>query len=143
MPTRAGRRGDRVLLALFVVQALIAVNAAWGGVSLVVGARGFAMPVEWLRPVGLRSWLLPGIALVVVVGGTSAVGALASWVGNRWAPALSMLSGGVLLAWLAVQLVVIGPRAPVQAVTAVLGLGVLLLAAWAARLDRRRRSPAG
>jgi hypothetical protein len=131
-----------VLLALAVLQALVAVYAAWGGMSLALGARGFALPVEWLRPVGLRSWVLPGVALVVVVGGTSALGAVASWVGHRWAVPASMLSGGVLLAWLALQLAVIGPRAPVQAVTGAAGLAVLLLAAWATRAARHH-SPAG
>jgi len=90
--TRATMR----LLATF--ESFLALCALYGGISLIAGAPGFTMPVEWLAPLGLNSWVLPGVAFAACV---------------------------VLTGWLAIQFAVIGLREPVQWVT--LGLLALLL----------------
>lgn len=97
--TTARAHATMRLLATF--ESLLAASAVYGGISLIARAPGFEMPVEWPAPLGLTSWMLPGIALVLV-------------------------------GWLAIQLGVIGVRAPVQWVTVAL-LVVLLGLAWPAR----------
>lgn len=129
---RESIRGKGWLRALSVVDALLAALAIWGGISLIVGAPGFRMPVEWLDPVGLDSWVLPGIALIVLIGGAMGWAAVAGWRSSRHAPAVSLAAAAVLFGWLAVQLAVIGPRAPVQAVTALTDLLVVVLACGSA-----------
>jgi hypothetical protein len=126
--TRATMR----LLATF--ETLFAASAVYGGIALIAGAPGFTMPVEWLAPLGLTSWVLPGIALALVVGGTLAGAAVFAWRADFRAPAAALAACAVLTGWLAIQFGVIGVRAPVQWVTA--GLVVVLLGL--ALLTRRR-----
>ncbi|MEV6874629.1 hypothetical protein [Amycolatopsis sp. NPDC051128] len=117
--TRATMR----LLATF--ESLFAASAVYGGISLVVGAPGFTMPVEWLAPLGLTSWVLPGIALALGIGGTLAWASVFAWRIDLRAPIAALAACGVLTGWLAIQFGVIGVRAPVQWVTA--GLVIVLL----------------
>ncbi|MFC0432066.1 hypothetical protein [Kutzneria buriramensis] len=128
-----GRDGDPWLLALAGLDALIALLAVWGGLELAVGAAAFQLPTEWIAPLGLRSWLLPGIALIALIGGPMAVAAVASWQGIRHAAATSIAAGVILLGWLALQFVLFGLQVPVQIITAVLALAVVSIGVVAAR----------
>ena len=133
MQTRAGRSGDPLLLALASLDALIAVFALWGGVALLVGAWEFVLPSSWLAPLGLSSWALPGIALIVLIGGSMTVAAVTSWIGYRHASAVSILAGVVLLGWVVSQFVLFGLIAPVQIITCALGLAVVCFGFLSAR----------
>jgi hypothetical protein len=121
-----------LLRALAGLDALIAVLALWGGVALIAGAWEFVLPVGWLTPLGLTSWVLPGIALVLLIGGSMTVAAVVSWRGYRHATEVSIVAGVVLLAWVAGQFALFGLRAPVQAITCVLAIAVIVLAVAAA-----------
>ncbi|EWM10238.1 hypothetical protein [Kutzneria sp. 744] len=127
-----GRDGDPWLLALAGLDALIALLAVWGGVELAVGAAAFQLPVEWIAPLGLHSWLWPGIALIVVIGGSMAVAAVVSWNGTQRAAETSVAAGAILVAWLLFQYVLFGLQAPVQIITAILAAGVLAIGLGAA-----------
>lgn len=134
--TMRGRDGDPWLQALAGLDALIALLALWGGVELAVGAAGFQLPTEWIAPLGLHSWLLPGIALIVVIGGPMAVAAVSSWRGGRRAAMVSVAAGAILIGWLGLQFVLFGLQAPVQVITAVLALAVLTLGVGTALRSR-------
>jgi len=125
--TRATMR----LLATF--ETLFAASAVYGGISLSTGAPGFRMPVEWLAPLGLTSWVLPGIALALVIGGTLAWASVFAWRVDSRAPGAALAACAVLTGWLAIQFAVIGVRAPVQWVTAGLVVVLLGLALFARR----------
>jgi hypothetical protein len=120
------------LLATF--ETLIAASAVYGGISLIAGAPGFTMPVEWLAPLGLTSWVLPGIALALGVGGSLAWASVFAWRVDFRAPIAALAACVVLTGWLVIQFGLIGVRAPVQWVT--VGLAVVLLGL--ALLARRR-----
>lgn len=111
------------LLATF--ETVLAASAVYGGLSLILGAPGFTLPVGWLAPLGLTSWVLPGIALVLVVGGSLAGASVFAWRLDSRAPSAALAACLVLAGWLVAQFGVIGLRAPVQWVTA--GLLVVLL----------------
>ena len=128
-----GRDGDPWLLALAGLDALIALLALWGGLELAVGAAAFQLPTEWIAPLGLHSWVLPGIALIVLIGGSMAVAAVASWQGIRHAAETSIGAGAILLGWLALQFVLFGLQVPVQIITTVLAVAVVAIGAFAAR----------
>ncbi|MGZ6827936.1 MAG: hypothetical protein ACXVGH_14215, partial [Mycobacteriales bacterium] len=49
------------------LQAVLGLSAAYGGTGLLLGLPGFALPEEDLQPLGLHSWVLPGLALLAVV----------------------------------------------------------------------------
>lgn len=129
--TTAGTRATMRLLATF--ETLFAASAVFGGIALIAGAPGFTMPVEWLAPLGLTSWVLPGLALVLVVGGSLAAASVFAWRIDLRAPAAALAAGVVLAGWLAVQFGVIGVRAPVQWVTVALLVVLLGLALLARR----------
>ncbi|HWD01156.1 MAG TPA: hypothetical protein VG674_01650 [Amycolatopsis sp.] len=50
------------------------------------------------------SWVLSGLALIVVAGGFLGWATVAGWRGSRPAPRLGYAAGVVLAGWLAVQL---------------------------------------
>jgi hypothetical protein len=79
-----------------------------------------------------RSYLVPGIVLFTVVGGTQA---LAAWAEiRRWPRAgwLSVTAGAVLAGWIAVQVAMIGLGHPMQPSLFVVG-GVIASMGWRQR----------
>lgn len=100
------------------IQALLAASAGYGAVGLVFGLPGFDLPVEWLHPLPLDSWVLPGVALCLVVAVPLGAAALAGWRHRPYADRLAQVACALLLAWLAFQVAFLGIRAPVQLVTA-------------------------
>jgi MYXO-CTERM domain-containing protein len=108
---------------------LLVVGAAgvFGGISLV--RDGFGMPLSWLHQTPFTTWALPGIALLigVAVPQLTALGLLVS--GHRWALAGGYLAGIGLVAWIAVQMLVLHRYFFMQPVIATAG-AVEMLLAW-------------
>src|SRR5678815_5144665 len=78
-----------------------AVNAFAGGYFGLSGAKG--VPTEWLKGSPFRDYFVPGLVLLVVVGGSFAVAAIAVFAGLRIARFAALAAGTVVLGWLAVQ----------------------------------------
>jgi hypothetical protein len=94
---------------LFVVNLLVALTAIFGGVALATGVDKF--PGAWLVGTPFRSYLIPGLTLTVVVGGSAVVAAIAI-LRRVAADALSsMLAGVILLGWLAGERLILPPSA--------------------------------
>lgn len=126
---------------------LIGAAGVFGGISLV--RDGFGMPLSWLHQTPFTSWTLPGIALLigVAVPQLTALGLMVSR--HRWALAGSYLAGIGLVAWIAVQMLVLQRYFFLQPIIAAAGAAEMLLAwLWQraaaipggspARLARRR-----
>ena len=99
-----------IALALFGV-----VSAAWGAV-LAVGQQGGGVPLSYLAGTPFHSFLLPGLILGGVVGGTQLAAAIALW--RRWQPSLllaAVAAFGMLL-WIFIELAMIGHYSWLQAV---------------------------
>ena len=111
------------------LQALLAVSAVYGATGLVFGLPGFDMPVDWLRPLPLDSWVLPGVALYCVVAVPLGTAALAGWHHRPYADRLAQVACALLLSWLVFQVAFLGIRAPVQVITAVLATVLAVLTA--------------
>lgn len=91
--------------ALIGVLGLVTANALYGGVGLMVN--GLGMPGDWLDGTPFASWVLPGVALLVLVAVPQAV-ALVALVRDRPGADRWVLAAGVMLmAWIAVQLAVL------------------------------------
>ena len=110
-----------------VLQIALAVSACYGAVGLVLQLQSFTMPVSWLAPLPLHSWVLPGVALFAGVAVPLAVAAYAEVRDAPHAVALAWLACAALVGWLVLQLLVIGLRAPVQVVTLVLAAALVVL----------------
>jgi hypothetical protein len=104
-----------------------ALNAFAGGYYGLAGARG--VPVEWLAGSPFDDYTIPSLVLFVVVGGSFLLAAVAVFARARIARASALTAGAVVLAWIAVQMAIIGYVSWMQPATATAGAVVLLLAA--------------
>jgi hypothetical protein len=137
---RAGASNTRpaVWWLLVGLEVVIAVNAVYGGIGLMVN--GMGMPADWLDATPFRSWELPGVILLIVVAvsmSIAAVGELARW---RLAYLASITAGLVLIGWIAAQVLVLRRYFFLQPVLGVAGALVVGLAWWAHRRRERLTS---
>jgi len=106
-------------IPLLIVQVLVALSAAVSGVALALGERagslGIIPPLEWLEGTPFDSYLLPGLVLIVVVGGTHALAFILLLRRTGWALAASAVAGFGMVIWVFVQMVLI-PYSFLQAV---------------------------
>ena len=94
---------------LFVANALVALTAVPGGITVATGFDKF--PAAWLTGTPFSSYLVPGLILAVVVGGSATVAAAAT-LRSREAGALSsMLAGAIMLGWLVGERLILPPEA--------------------------------
>ena len=135
---RVGARGTRraAWWLLVVLEVVIAVNAMYGGIGLIVN--GMGMPADWLDATPFNSWTLPGIFLLAVIAlpmFVAVVGELTRW---HSAYAASMIAGLVLVGWIAGQLLVLRRYFFLQPLLGMAGALVVVLA-WLAHSRRGRR----
>jgi hypothetical protein len=102
-----------------------AVNALGGGYYGLSGATG--VPTEWLNGSPFPDYFVPSLILLVVVGGSFIVAAMAVFTGLRIARLAALAAGIVVLGWLAVQLAIIGYVSWMQPTTAMAGVLVVVL----------------
>ena len=122
--------------ALLVALVLVAANAVYGGIGLVVS--GLGMPSEWLEPLPVDSWTWPGVALLVTVATPQLVAAWFVWRRDPRAGVVGLLAGAALVLWILVQVLLLQRFFVLQPVIAVVGLlEVLLSVVWIRRARRR------
>jgi hypothetical protein len=114
--------------AFVIMEALVAMGAVGGALQLVTGTA--VPPIEDLEPLGLTSWVLPGIWLFASVAVPSTVAAWLSWRRSPAAPAAVLVASALLVVELVVQIPFVGPSV-LQAVfgTVAVVLAVLALVA--------------
>jgi hypothetical protein len=103
-----------------------ALNALGGGYYGVSGAEG--VPTEWLKGSPFTDYYVPSLVLLLVVGGSLLLAAIAVFAGVRIARPSAMTAGLVVLCWLVVQVAIIGYMSWMQPVTGAAGASVLGLA---------------
>ena len=101
------------------------ISALGGGVYALAGAK--SIPREWLRGSPFRSYLLPGLVLLVIVGGSMLVATGLLLAGRSAARLVSLEAGVVLLGWIAAQVTVVGYRSWLQPLFFAVGLAVVVL----------------
>jgi len=85
---------------------LVAVNALGGGIYGLTGAKD--VPTTWLEGSPFHDYVIPSIILVVCVGGTALLAALAVFRRHRLRRKAAYSCGVVLMIWISVQLAIIG-----------------------------------
>ena len=98
---------------------------------------GFGMPLSWLSHTPVHGWVLPGLALLIGVAVPQLTLAVLVVTGDRHGLAAGYLAGVALMAWIAIQLLVLQRYFFLQPVIAGAGLAEVLLA-W---LWQRARGP--
>jgi hypothetical protein len=84
-----------VRFALVVLEALVALGAIAGGLSLVTGTITF--PPAWLQGTPFSDYTIPGLVLAIVVGGSALCAAATVFIHREWA-ALVSVAAGLLMA---------------------------------------------
>ncbi|NYF17772.1 hypothetical protein HDC37_002617 [Microbacterium sp. AK009] len=126
------------------VQAFVALTAAIGGAALIVGtllpslATVLMPPLDYLSGSPFSSYLIPGLALILVVGGTHTAALVLTLARSPWSAATSALAGFACLAWIFVQMIYI-PFSVLQLVYAALGAAELALTMLTMGIWERRR----
>ena len=111
-----------------------ALNALGGGYYGLTGAVG--VPTEWLEGSPFADYFVPSLILLVVVGGSFVVAAIAVFAGLRGDRFAVFVAAFVVLGWLTVQIGIIGYVSWMQPATAIAALVVLVLGS---QLPRRER----
>jgi len=92
-----------------VVESLIAIGGAAGAVQLMTGT--FVPPVSDLEPLGLSSWVLPGVWLFATVAVPSGWAAWSAWRRSAATPTVVLVAAALLLVEVTVQIPFVGPSA--------------------------------
>lgn len=123
--------------ALGVLLAFGAINAFAGGYYGLSGAKG--VPVEWLDGSPFRSYFIPGLVLLTVVGGSFLTAAVAVFARFRCARPAALAAAVIVTGWLAAQVAIIGYVSWMQPTTAVAAFAIFVLA-WILPSSRDRMS---
>lgn len=125
---------DRTRYMLGVLLAFVALNAFAGGIYGMSGAEG--VPIEWLEGSPFHDYFIPGLFLFAAVGGAFLFAAFTVLARRPQGRRAALGAAILVLAWLAIQVTIIGYVSWMQPATTVAAVIVLLLA-------RRLPSPAG
>lgn len=100
----------RLSVGLGVFQALIAISAFAGGYGLVFDPSGqsLGMSTAELSGTPFPDYLLPGLFLLVIIGGGHLLGSIATFLRWRYAGEYAVFIGGMLLIWIIAQVLMIG-----------------------------------
>ncbi|MGZ8804462.1 MAG: hypothetical protein ACXWZG_04080 [Microbacterium sp.] len=113
-------------VTLLVSTAFVAVTAFLGGLALALGAlvpslaTALSPPPEYLAGTPFGSYLLPGLVLGIIVGGTHALAFVLVLRRHRWGDFASAVAAFAVLIWIFIQMIYI-PFSFLQAVYFVAG----------------------
>jgi energy-converting hydrogenase Eha subunit B len=124
-------------IAIIVIQLVVMLNALGGGYYGLTGAEG--VDPAWLEGSPFDSYVVPSLFLFVVIGGGMALASLVWIVHNRHAALLSLAMGLILIAWIVVQVAIIGYVSWLQPASFVAGIAIALLAWRFLRLQRAQQ----
>jgi hypothetical protein len=135
-----------IRIALLVLETFIWTSALAGGIAILQGAVfGFVLPRAWLAGTPFSDYTIPGLALVIVVGGSALLAAATVFIEREWAVLVSVLAGLLMAGFEVVEAVSIdskfGDALPtflgLQLVYFVLGLAIFGLAGFVWMRDYR------
>jgi hypothetical protein len=139
LSSNAARHGSRTFggsgrIGLLSVELVVGLAAVPCGILLIVNGLGLSR--ETLAESPFDSFLVPGLLLTFVVGGSLLTAAFLEWTRNPVAPLASTGAGCVLLGWIVVEAAMVRSGRELQAAIFTLALLVMGLA-W--RQLRRQR----
>lgn len=134
---RRHRRSARGVVA--VTELVVGAGAIFGGYSLLSDAEGLGAKQSWLAGTPFPDYTIPGLVLLVVIGGGMLSAAIVTILAERFAARAAGLMAVLLLAWGATETVTIGWRGWQQ--IALVGAFVVAPALILGRAFARARSP--
>lgn len=99
MPIRVAR------IALVTIDVLVAVLGIGGGIATSTGIDPF--PQEWIAGTPFSTYVIPGIILTIVVGGTAALASVGMLRRLRWGPLASSFAGASMIGFLLGEIMIL------------------------------------
>jgi len=122
----ASDRRARYVLA--VVDGFAALTAIGSGIALATGLEGGRFPLEWLSGTSFESYVVPGLILIGVVGGSAAI-AMAPALRSPTADGkASLIAGAIMMGWITGKVLILPPAARSWIETLFADNGILILA---------------
>jgi hypothetical protein len=117
-----------------------ALSATLGG-ALGVFANGAGVPLTYLKQTPFDSFLLPGLILGIVIGGTQLAAAILLQRRHPFGLVAAVIAGLGMIVWIFVELAMLSEYSPLQVVYLALGAGELVLVALTLGLMNPFRAP--
>ena len=117
-------RKDKTLVGLLTFNALSAIA---GGIGLVTGT--LPVPTVLLRHTPFDSYVIPGLFLGAVIGGSALVGAIALLAHTKRSRLISAAAGVILVGWIAGETILIEGFSWLQGLYLLTGL-LVVVGAW-------------
>jgi len=99
-----------IRMTLLVLEAFIGVSAIQGGIALLQGALDQWVQIAWLAGTPFSDYTIPGLMLVIVVGGTALLAAATVFIEREWAVLVSALAGLLMAGYEVVEAVSIDSK---------------------------------
>lgn len=133
------RPSRRITIPLAMLQGVIGLGAIGGGAFLILDPSGESMgfSLELLQGSPFKNYLIPGLFLFLVNGVGSLVGSGLTARRNSLAGSLALVLGLILMAWIVIQVAIIGLATGLQPLFFALGLVEAILG-W---ILQRRGAP--
>ncbi len=102
-------------------------NAFWAAMgSWFLLGQSDPMPTSYLDDTPFSSYAGPGLILLIVVGGSSLVAAIARWRSWRYAYALTLAAGCILFGWLLFEFIWVPEGWPAQLLFAIVAVAMVI-----------------
>jgi hypothetical protein len=143
--TRDARPPNRFAKAAVALEMLLSIGALGGGLVLMIAPRGEIMPLPLSALAGspFDTYFVPGLILFGVLGLGPLIAAALALRGHRLAPLAAIGTGATLLAWLAVEIAIVGysNNPPLQPFYLLLGIIISMVGlSWLAKVGLVTRS---
>lgn len=114
---------------ILVLEALVALSAIPAGLLLAVKPDGslIGLPTEILRGSPFPSFLVPGLVLALIVGGSSFTALVAVLIRHPRGRTVALGSGLLLIGWIAMQVILIGYQGFLQPLLLSIGILIVIL----------------
>ncbi len=89
----------KIRITLVVIEALIGLTATGGGIAILTKAFHFDqwLPVAWMQGTPFSDYTIPGLLLLIVIGGGMLPAAVTVFIQHEWALLLSAAMGLVVV----------------------------------------------
>ncbi len=127
------------------MEVVLGVGAIGGGLALMIGPRGeiIPLPLSALTGSPFSTYFIPGAILFAILGVVPLVAAVLTVRRSRVAPLFAVVVGAALIAWIAVEIAIVGysNEPPLQALYLGFGVAIAVVGArWARAAHRERKN---
>ena len=98
---------NKAHIALFAADAFVGLTAVGGGIALATGLEGDRLPLEYLEGTPFSGYVVPGLILAGVVGGSATAAAIITLRNKQIGGLTSVLAGAIMMGWILGELLLL------------------------------------